>query len=174
MRRDASENSRLFGNRPRARASRSHCRFIANTNHSIVCAAAKLCVVDCGCRLRLAHRTTADRKAARRKSDRRRDDTRFRLLKYCSRSEPSVENFDSPTLRLGEVLDFSLSFWPRHPAAWPAAFQVMFKNKAGSSLFELLRDVFSKNFQSSIPFVRFLMFISFPQCGITGVIAGTR
>jgi hypothetical protein len=38
-------------------------------------------------------------------------------------------------------LDFSLSFCPRHPAAWPAAFQITFKNKAGSSLFELLRDV---------------------------------
>ena len=50
------------------------------------------------------------------------------------------------------------------------AFQVMFKNNAESSLFELLRDVFSKNFQSSIPFVWFLMFISFHQCGITGCI----
>ena len=72
----------------------------------------------------------ADRMAAHRKSDQRRVDTRFRLLKYCSRSEPSVENCGSPTLRFGEVLDFSLSFCPRHPAAWPAAFQVMFKNKA--------------------------------------------
>jgi hypothetical protein len=73
-------------------------------------------------------------------------------LKYCSRNEPSVENCGSPTLRFGEVLDFSLSFCPRHLAAWPAAFQVMFKNDAESSLFELLRDVFSKNFQSSMPF----------------------
>jgi hypothetical protein len=71
-------------------------------------------------------------------------DTRFSLLKYCSRSEPSL-NCGSPTLRFGEVLDFSLSFCLRHPAAWPAAFQVMFKNNAESSLFELLRDVFSKN-----------------------------
>jgi hypothetical protein len=108
--------------------------------------------------------------AAHRKLDRRRVDTRFRLLKYCSRSKPSVENCGSPTLRFGEVLDFSLSFSPRHPAAWPAAFQVMFKNKAESSLFELLSDVLSKNFQSSIPFVWFLMFISFHQCGITGCI----
>jgi hypothetical protein len=67
-------------------------------------------------------------------------------------------------------LDFSLSFCPRHPAAWPAAFQITFKNKAGSSLFELLRDVFSKKFQSSMPFVWFLMFISFHKCGITGCI----
>jgi hypothetical protein len=37
----------------------------------------------------------------------------------------------------------------------------MFKNNAVSSLFELLRDAFSKNFQSSMPFVWFLMFISF-------------
>ena len=93
--------------------------------------------------------------------NRRRVDTRLRLLKYCSRTEPSVENCGSPTLRFGEVLNFSLSFCPRHPAAWPAAFQVMFKNNAESSLFELLCDVFSKNFQSSMPFVWFLMFIFF-------------
>jgi len=58
-------------------------------------------------------------------------------------------------------LDFSLSFCPRHPAAWPAAFQVIFKNDAESSLFELLCDVSTKNFQSSMPFVWFLMFIPF-------------
>jgi hypothetical protein len=29
----------------------------------------------------------------------------------------------------------------------------MFKNNAECSLFEVLRDVFSKNFQSSMPFV---------------------
>jgi len=46
----------------------------------------------------------------------------------------------------------------------------MFKNDAESSLFELLRDVFSKNFQTSMPFVWFLMFISFHECGITGCI----
>jgi len=97
--------------------------------------------------------------AAHRKSDRR-VDTRFRLLKYCSRNEPSVENCGSPTLRFGEVLDFSLSFCPRHSTAWPAAFQITTKNNAESSLFDLLRDVFSKNFQTSMPFVWFLMFIS--------------
>jgi hypothetical protein len=47
-------------------------------------------------------------------------------------------------------LDFSLSFCPRHSAAWPAAFQITIKNNAESSLFELLPDVFSKRFQSSI------------------------
>ena len=46
----------------------------------------------------------------------------------------------------------------------------MFKNNAESSLFELLRDVFSKNFQTSMSFVWFLMFISFHECGITGCI----
>ena len=81
-------------------------------------------------------------------------DTRFSLLKYCSRSEPGL-NCGSPTLRFGEVSDFSLPFWLRHPLAWPAAFQVMFKNNAESSLFELLRDVFSKNFQISLPFLCF-------------------
>jgi len=108
--------------------------------------------------------------ATHRKSDRRRVDTRFSLLKYCSGSEPSLENCGSPTLRFGEVLDFSLSFCLRHPAAWPAAFQITIKNNAECSLFELLRDVFSKYFQSSIPFVWFLLFISFHQCGITGCI----
>jgi hypothetical protein len=107
--------------------------------------------------------------AAHRKSDRR-VDTRFRLLKYCSRNESSVENSGSPTLRFGERLDFSLSFCPRHSTAWPAAFQITIKNNAESSFFELLRDVFSKNFQSSMPFVWFLMFISFHECGITGCI----
>ena len=104
-----------------------------------------------------------------RQLDRRPVDTRFRLLKYCSRSEPSVENCGSATLRFGEVLDFSFSFCPRHPAAWPAAFQVMFKNKAESSLFELLRDVFSKNFQKSMTFVWFLMFISFDQAKVAAL-----
>ena len=37
----------------------------------------------------------------------------------------------------------------------------MFKNDAESSPFQLLCDVFSKNFQSSMPFIWFLMFISF-------------
>ena len=112
--------------------------------------------------------------AAHRKSGRRGVYTRFRLLKYCSRRRPSVENCGSPTLRFGEVLDFSLSFCLRHPAAWPAAFQVMFKNKAESSLFELLCDVFSKNFQSSVPFVWVLMSISFHQCGIILVVSSFR
>jgi hypothetical protein len=86
-------------------------------------------------------------------------------LKYCSRSEPGLENCDSRTLRFSEVSDFSLSFCLRHPAAWPAAFQTTFKNNAESSLFELLRDVFSKNFQNSLPFVWFFMFIFFHKFG---------
>ena len=90
-------------------------------------------------------------------------------MKYCSRSEPSLENCGSPTLRFGEVVDFSLSFCLRHPAAWPAAFQVMFKNNAECSLFELLRDVFSKNFQKSMTFVWFLMFISFDQAKVAAL-----
>jgi hypothetical protein len=70
---------------------------------------------------------------------------------------------------LGEVLDFSISFWPRHPAAWPAAFQVMFKNKAEFSLFELLCDVLGKNFQSSW----FPMFISFTNA-VSSVVSSFR
>ena len=57
-------------------------------------------------------------------------------MKYCSRSEPSLENCGSPTLRFGELLDFSLSFCPRHSAAWPAAFQITIKNNAESSFFK--------------------------------------
>ena len=100
--------------------------------------------------------------AANRKLDRHRDDTRFSLLKYCSRSEPSLENCGSPTLRFGEVLDFSLSFCLRHPAAWPAAFQITIKNNAEFSLFELLRDVLSKNFskQHSLCLVSHVHFLS--------------
>ena len=81
--------------------------------------------------------------------------------------EPSVENCGSPTLRFGERFGFSL-FLPRHFTAWPAAFQITIENNAESSLFELRRDVLGKNFQSSMPFVWFLVFISFYQCGITG------
>jgi hypothetical protein len=55
-------------------------------------------------------------------------------------------NRGSPTLRFGEVSDFCLSFCLRHPAAWPAAIQITFKDNAESPLFELLRDVFGKNF----------------------------
>jgi len=71
-------------------------------------------------------------------------------LKYCPRTEPSVENCGSPTLSFGELLDFSLSFWPRQSVAWPAAFQITIKNNAESSLFELLRGLFSKIFQGNI------------------------
>jgi len=71
-------------------------------------------------------------------------------LNYCPRTEPSVENCGSPTLSFGELLDFSLSFWPRHSAAWPAAFQITIKDNAESSLFELLRGLFSKLFQDNI------------------------
>jgi hypothetical protein len=78
--------------------------------------------------------------------------TRFQSLKYCPCTEHTLENFGSPTLRFGERLDFSLSFCPRHATAWPAAFQITIKNNAESSLFEVLRDVFSKNFQTSMPF----------------------
>jgi hypothetical protein len=82
--------------------------------------------------------------------NRNRVDTTFKLSKYCPRREPSLENCGSPTLRIGELLDFSLSFCRHYSAAWPAAFQVTIKNNTECSLFELLRDVFSKRFQTSI------------------------
>jgi hypothetical protein len=81
--------------------------------------------------------------------NRSRVDTRFKLSKYCPRTEPAIENCGSPTLRFGELLDFSLSFWPRHSAAWPAAFQITIKNNAKFSFLQLQRDVFSKRFQGS-------------------------
>ena len=46
-----------------------------------------------------------------------------------------------------------ISFCPRHLLAWPATLQIILKNNAESSLFELLGDVFSKRFQSPAPFV---------------------
>jgi hypothetical protein len=68
--------------------------------------------------------------------------------KYCPHTEPTVENCGSPSLGFGEPLDFSLSLPPRHSVAWPAAFQIMFKNNEEFSIFELLRDVFSKRFHA--------------------------
>jgi hypothetical protein len=82
--------------------------------------------------------------------NRSRVNTRFKLSKYCPRTEPGIENCDSPTLRFGEPVYFSVSFAPSNSAAWPAAFQIMFKNNAEFSLLELLRDVFSKRFQGGI------------------------
>jgi hypothetical protein len=57
----------------------------------------------------------------------------FSLFKYCSHSEPGL-NCGNPTLRFGEVLDFSLSLRLRHPFAGPAAFPITFKNNAESPL----------------------------------------
>jgi hypothetical protein len=70
--------------------------------------------------------------------------TRFQPSKYCRRREPTLENCGSPTLRFGEALNFSLSFCPRHLLTRPATLQIILKNNAESSLFELLGDVFSK------------------------------
>ncbi len=88
---------------------------------------------------------------AHQKSDRRRVDTKLELLQYDPLDpNPASKNCGSLTVSFGESSDFSLSFCPRHSAAWPAAFQITIKNNAKSSLFELLRDVFSKRFQSRI------------------------
>jgi hypothetical protein len=70
--------------------------------------------------------------------------------KYCPNTERTVENCGSPSLGFGKLLDFSVSFRPRHSVAWPAAFQIMFKNNEEFSIFELLRDVSSKRFHGSI------------------------
>jgi len=69
---------------------------------------------------------------------------------YCPRTEATVEKCGSPALRVGELSDFSISFGPRDSAVWPATFQVILKNNAESSLFELLRDVFSQSFHATI------------------------
>ena len=78
---------------------------------------------------------------------------RFQPSKYCPHPEPTLENCGSPTLRFGEALDFSLSFCPRHLLARPATLQIILKNNAESSFFDLLGDVFSKRFQSPAPYV---------------------
>jgi hypothetical protein len=70
--------------------------------------------------------------------------------KYCPHTERTVENCGSPSLGFGKLLDFSVSFRPRHSVAWSAAFQIMFKNNEEFSIFELLRDVSSKRFHGSI------------------------
>jgi hypothetical protein len=77
--------------------------------------------------------------------------TRFQPSKYCPRTEPTLENCGTPTLRFGEAVDFCLPFRPGHLVSWPAAFQIMIKNNAESSSFDLLRNVFSERFQSNIP-----------------------
>jgi len=61
---------------------------------------------------------------------------RLQPAKNCPRTKPSVENRGSPTLRFGELFDFSRSFCLRHSAAWPATFQIIFKNDAICSFFK--------------------------------------
>jgi hypothetical protein len=70
--------------------------------------------------------------------------------KYCPGTEADVENCGCPALRFCELSDFPISFRPRDPTVWPATFQIILKNNAESSLFELLRDVFSKSFHVTI------------------------
>ena len=71
--------------------------------------------------------------------------TRFQPSKYCPRTEPILENCGTPTLRFGEALDFCLPFRPRHLVSWPAAFEIMIKNNAVSSSFDLLRNDLLEN-----------------------------
>jgi hypothetical protein len=70
--------------------------------------------------------------------------------KYCPCTEVTIENCGSPALRFGELSDFPISCRPRDSTIWPATFQIILKNNAESSLFELLRDVFSKGFHVTI------------------------
>src|SRR5262249_49723876 len=58
------------------------------------------------------------------------DLTRFQPSKNCPRTECTLENCGSPTLRLGKGLDFSPAFCPRYLFAWPATLQIMLKNDA--------------------------------------------
>jgi hypothetical protein len=74
----------------------------------------------------------------------------IQAFENCPLTEASVENCGSPTLRFGELLDFSRSFCLRDCAAWPAAFQITIKNNTEFSLFELLRDASSKRFQAAL------------------------
>ena len=110
--------------------------------------------------------------AANRKLDRHRDDTRFMPFEIIALvANPASRIAAVQPLRFGEVFDFSLSFCLRHPAAWPAAFQITIKNNAEFSLFELLRDVLSKNFSKrAFPLFGFSCSFPFTNAGITGCI----
>jgi hypothetical protein len=65
------------------------------------------------------------------------------------RTHPRELWHSNPEIR--RSLGFCLPVRPRHLVYWPAAFQIMIKNNAESSSFDLLRNVFSERFQSNIP-----------------------
>jgi hypothetical protein len=74
--------------------------------------------------------------------------TRLRLPKYCSDTGVTSDNYGSPTLKSGERLNFFLAYGSFEPCTGPATLQIILKNNAKCSLFELLRDVFSERFHN--------------------------
>jgi hypothetical protein len=73
---------------------------------------------------------------------------RFQFLKYCPRPEQtSVDDGGTPTVSLRETMDFSQPCCRLHVVAWPVTVQIVLKNDAKSSFFELRRNMFSQRFQ---------------------------
>jgi len=72
---------------------------------------------------------------------------RFQSLKYCPCPEQtSVDDRGTPTVSFGETMDFSQPCCRLQVAAWPATVQIILKNDAKSSFFELRRNMFSQRF----------------------------
>ena len=53
----------------------------------------------------------------------------------------------TPTLRFSKTEDFAIPFFRRHLVAWPATLQIIIKNEAKSSYYELRRNMFSQHYQ---------------------------
>jgi len=73
---------------------------------------------------------------------------RLQSLKYRPCPEhTSVDDHDTPTVSFGETMDFSAPRCRLHAVAWPATVQIILKNDAECSFFELRRNMFSQSFQ---------------------------
>ena len=72
---------------------------------------------------------------------------RFQSSKYCPCPEQtSVDDRGTPTIRLGETMDFSQPCCRLHVVAWPATVQIILKNDTKCSFFELRSNIFSQRF----------------------------
>jgi len=69
-------------------------------------------------------------------------------VNYRPCTESTIKNCSTPTLGFGKVLDSSLSYFRRHPFAWPASLQIILKNDAKWSFSEPRRDMFCQRFQN--------------------------
>jgi len=73
---------------------------------------------------------------------------RFQSLKYCPCPEhTSVDDHGTPTVSFSETMNFSQPRCPLHVLAWPATVQIILKNDAKCSFFEVRRNMFSQRFQ---------------------------